>query len=42
MLSMAGVNFARLDKIRQVVESSVREPLELVTLHPVTRPLDPI
>jgi len=41
VLSRAGLNFARLVKIRQVVESSVRDPLDEVTLHPETRPLVP-
>jgi hypothetical protein len=41
VLSRAGLNFARLVKIRQVVESSVRDPLDEVTLQPETRPLVP-
>jgi hypothetical protein len=42
LLSIAGLNLARLWRIRQVVWSSVRDPLEPVTLQPVTRPVDPI
>ncbi len=40
-LSRAGVNLARLCRIRQVALSSVREPLDELTLQPVTRPLGP-
>ena len=42
LASVAGVNFARLCRILQVVLSSVRDPLELLTLQPVTRPDVPI
>jgi hypothetical protein len=41
-LSRAGVNFARLDRILQVVESSDLDPLEADTLQLDTRPLVPI
>ena len=41
-LSRAGVNLARLVRIRQVVESSVLDPLDEVTLHPDTRPFGPM
>ena len=42
LLSRAGENFARLVKIRQVVVSSVRDPLDPETLQPVTRPVVPM
>jgi hypothetical protein len=41
LLSCAGVKRARLERIRQVAESSVRDPLDDATEQPVTRPLEP-
>jgi hypothetical protein len=41
LLSIAGVNRARLRMILQVAASSADEPLELVTVQLVTRPLEP-
>jgi hypothetical protein len=41
LASWAGLNLARALKILHVVESRVLEPLDLVTLQPVTRPLGP-
>jgi hypothetical protein len=42
LLSIAGVNFARRCRIRHVVESRVRDPLDPVTLQAETRPSVPI
>ena len=42
LLFRAGVKRARLCMIRHVARSSVDEPLDEVTVQPVTRPLVPI
>ncbi len=42
LLPLAGVNRARLRRILQVALSNEREPLDDVTLQPLTRPSVPI